>query len=339
MSEWKEQSIFFTYIQKHPGFFSPNSVHPPPISFDDTSLFLATNALQRSSSRLSKTHPLASRLKEILDFTHEIQICSATMRSEQLFEKLQPLRAWLFWMPVTLVQHHEIEVTEMILLAQLYTIALAIDSSLPELGGAALGSLTVAPIEQIDSYIRHGHNLRRVLDGKSAGLDEMMQFSRLMVARYRLEDPVCNETSQGQIRGPHSPYGFQHLSIASQPSTPGFAAGTPPGYPSGNSSFSGAFAMLPSHSLEDLSVPASPFLRYGSPTSRPHSQIFEASPRLSEFSFGKRSSSVYSFKGDSPVYSPGYLDDEPVYTIGEHSPRTHGRLSVLDNTRLKVEPD
>lgn len=339
MSEWKDESIFYTYIQKHPGFFSPNSIHPPPISFDDTSLFLATDELQRSSSRLSKAHPLSSRLKEILDFTHEIQICSATMRSEQLFEKLQPLRAWLFWMPVTLVQHREIEVTEMILLAQLYTIALAIDASLPELGGAALGSLTIVPIEQIDSYIRHGQNLRRTSDGKSAGLDEMMQFSRLMVARYRLGDPDSNETSQGQIHGPQSPYGFQRLSIGSQPSTPGFATGTPPGYPSGNSIFSGAFAMISSHSLDDLSVPASPFIRYGSPTSRPHSQIYEASPRLSELTFQKRASSVYSFQGDSPVYSPGYLDDEPVYAIGEHSPRVPGRLSVHDNIRFKVEPD
>ncbi len=339
MSGWREQSIFFTYIQKHPGFFSPNSMHAPPISFDDTSLFLATNALQSSSSRLAKTHPLSSRLKEILDFTQEIQICSATMRSEQLFEKLQPLRAWLFWMPVTLVQHREIEITEMILLAQLYTIALAIDSSLPELGGAALGSLTVAPIEQIDNYIRHGHSLSRTMEGKSAGLDEMMQFSRLLVARFRLEDPDFDEPSQGQLHGPPSPYGFQRLSIGSQPSTPGLATGTPPGYPSGHASFSGAFAMLSSHSLEDLSVPASPFLRYGSPTSRPHSQIFDASPRISDVSFENRSSSVYSLKEDSPLYSPGYLDDEPVYAIGEHSPRRHGRLSVFDSKLLKVEPD
>ena len=340
MSEWKHESRFYTYIQRHPGFFSPNSMHPPPISFDDTSLFLATDALQRSSSRLSKAHPLSSRLKEILDFTNEIQISSARLRSEQLFEKLQPLRAWLFWMPVTLVQHREIEVTEMILLAQLYTIALAIDSSLPELGGAALGSLTVVPIEQIDSYVRHGQNLRRIPDGKSAGLDEMMQFSRLMVARCRLEDPESSDASQGHhIHVPQSPYGFQRLSIGSQPSTPGFVTGTPPGYPTGNSIFSGPFGMLSSHSLEDLSVPASPFLRYGSPTSRPHSQVFEASPRLSEVSFDKRASSVYSFQGDSPVYSPGYLDDEPVYAIGEHSPRVPARLSFIDNTRVKVEPD
>ena len=342
MSEWRDESIFYSYIQRHPGFFSPNSLRPPSISFDDTSLFLAIDALQRSSSRMSKAHPLSSRLKEILDFTHEIQICSATMRSEQLFEKLQPLRAWLFWMPVTLVQYREIEVTEMILLAQLYTIALAIDSSLPELGGAALGSLTVVPIEQIDSYIRHGQNLRRTVDGKSAGLDEMMQFSRLMVARYRLEDPDYNEFQPGPMHvPPHSPYGFQHLTIGSQPSTPGFVTGTPPGYPTGNSIFSGPFGMISSHSLDELSVPASPFLRYGSPTSRPHSQIYEASPRLSEGSFSKRASSVYSIQGgDSPVYSPGFLDDEPIYTIGDHSPRAPARLSVHDsNIRFKIEPE
>lgn len=294
------------------------------MSFDDDSLYLATGAIQRLSSRLPKTHSLSRRLKEILDFTQEIQASSATMRSEQLFEKLQPLRAWLFWMPVTLIQADDIDSSEMILLAQLYTIALAIDSSIPELGGAALGSLTVGAIQKIDDRIRHGQNTKWAMAPESADLDEIMQFSRLMLTRYRLEEPENHDMYQAQTRGPQSPYGFQHLSIGSLPSTPGFAPGTPAGYPQGYSGFSGPFSVLPSHSSEDLSVPASPFLRYSSPTSRPHSQILEASPRLSEASFEKRPSSLYSVKGESPAYSPGYIDDEPVYIFGDHSPSYTG---------------
>ena len=290
------------------------------MSFDDESLYLAISTIQRLFSRLPKAHPLSRRLKEILDFTQEIQTCSATMRSEQLFEKLQPLRAWLFWMPVTLIQVDEIDSSEMILLAQLYTVALAIDSSIPELGGAALGSLTMSAIQNIDDKIRHSQNTSYGDSPESADLDEMMQFSRLMLARYRLEEPGSHEMTQTQIRSSQSPYSFRHLSIGSLPSTPGFAPGTPAGYPQGASGFAGPFSVLPSHSLEDLSVPASPFLRYGSPTSRPHSQLPEASPRLSDVSFEKRPSSLYSFKGDSPAYSPGYIDDEPVFTFGGHSP-------------------
>lgn len=298
------------------------------MAFDDESLFMATAAIQRLSNRLSKAHPLSRRLNEILDFTQEIQTCSATMQSEQLFEKLQPLRAWLFWMPVTLIQANEIESSEMILLAQLYTIALAIDSSIPELGGAALGSLTISAIHQIDEKIRYNQNTRSTFVTEHAGLDEMMQFSRLMLTRYRLEDPRNHDIGQARLHGPPSPYGLQHLSIGSQPSTPGFAPGTPAGYPQGTPGFSGAFSMLPSHSLEDLSIPASPFLRYSSPTSRPHSQIFETSPRLSERSFEKRSSSIYSIKGESPAYSPGYIDDETIFTFGGQSPGYIGGFAI-----------
>ncbi len=317
MSQWKGQSKFFPYIKDHPAFFSRTSVHPAPLTFDDESLLLATGALERQSARLSKTHPLFRRLKEILDFTREIQSCSATMQSEQLFEKLQPLRAWLFWMPVALIEKApEIDGSEMILLAQLYTIALAIDSSIPELGGAALGSLTIGPTLQIDNKIRYSPNLQ---GPDSSELNEMMQFSRLLIARCRLEDASNQEARPAQIRVPHSSYGFQNLSIGSHPSTPGFAPGTP-GFSPATSGFPGQFSAMESHSLEDLSVPASPFLRYSSPTSRPHSQVLEASPRLSEASFENRSTSAYSIKAESPAYSPRYIEDEPVFTFGGNSP-------------------
>lgn len=323
MSQWKCQSRFFSYIEGHPAFFSRTSVNPSPLSFDDESLLLATGTLQRLSARLSKTHPLFRRLKEILEFTKEIQSCSATMQSDQLFEKLQPLRAWLFWMPVALIWQtsgNEIDSSEMILLAQLYTIALAIDSSIPELGGAALGSLTVGPTRQIDNKIRYSHNSGGSSAMDSSDLDEMMQFSRLLIARCRLEDPPGQDSRPTQIRVPHSPYGFQNLAIGSQPSTPSFVPGTPGGLSPGTPGFSGTFPAVASHSLEDLSVPVSPFLRYSSPTSRPHSQLLEGSPRLSEASLENPSNSAFSVKGESPAYSPRYLDDEPVFSFGGNSP-------------------
>ena len=317
MSSWKGSSRFIAYIQDNPGFFSPRSLQASTLSLDDESLFLATGALQRLSTRLANHHPLSRRLHEMLEFTQEIQTYSATMQSDQIFEKLQPLRSWLFWMPVTLIRADEIESSAMILLAQLYTIALAIDSSLPELGGAALGSLTVGAIQEIDSKLRYSQSHRRLGELDPADLDGMMQFSRLMLARYRLENTERHDTSHIQVQGQHSPYGFQHLSLGSQPGTPSFPPGTPAGYPSG---FAGPFPIIPNGSLEDLSTPASPFLRYESPPSQRNSQHFEHSPRLSDGSLDNRSLSAYSFRGDSPAYSPGYTGDEQTFTFGGHSP-------------------
>ena len=144
-----------------------------------------------------------------------------------------------------------------------------------------------------------------------------MQCSRLMLTRFRLESASNQVGPQVQMSGEQSPYGFQHLSLGSQPGTPGFAPGTPAGYPSG---LPGSFSMMPNYSLDDLSLPASPFLHYSAPDSRRHSQLIEGSPMLDELSFDNRSLSAFSFGGDSPAYSPAFLEEDPMFQYGNHSP-------------------
>ena len=308
MSPWKETSRFASYIEDHPSYFTSNS---STISFpasylaeDDQSLQQAIEAMQQLSTRLTQNRRTSQRLEDMLEFAQDIQTCSATMQSEQLFEKLKPLRAWLFWMPITLMQSNEIEVTDMNLLAQLYTAALSVDFSIPELGGAALGALTVGPIEQIDDKLRYSEISRSRGEIDSARMDEEMQLPRQLAARYRLQSTTTGNTSQAQLPGHQSPYGFQHLSIESQPSTPGLP---------------GTFSN-PNHSFEDLNIPRSPFLRYGSPTSSRHSQLVEGSPLPSSASFEGRQMSGFSLRGGSPAYSPRYIDDDQGFAFGEQSP-------------------
>jgi len=332
MNAWKESSLFFTFIEANPAFFSPQSVPAASISFDDDSLFQATNALHRLSARLPNVHPLAQRLHEIIDFVQDFQSCSTAMQSKQLFEKLQPLRAWLFWMPVNLVKANDMGSSAMVLLAQLYTLSLAIDSSIPELNGAALGSLTVEAIEQIDMKLGYKQGFPIGIEMNPTDLDELMQFSRMTAARSQLalqsvSAQIKLESIDGQIGAQqmpqHSPYSFRPLSIGSQPGTPNYP---PPG-------FSSTPPMLPTHSFEDLSHPPSPFLRYDSPISPQHSQLLEASPRPHSLSFDNRSLSgyEYSLKGESPAYSPaayspGFIPEpeEEAWAFGGHSPEYSG---------------
>ena len=91
------------------------------------------------------------RLHDILSCTQSFRSCSTSMQSKQLFDRLQPLRQWLFWMPVMLVKANDIGRSAMILLAQFHTLAMAIDSSIPELSSAALGALTIHATQQIDA--------------------------------------------------------------------------------------------------------------------------------------------------------------------------------------------
>ena len=331
MSAWKETSIFFHFIEENPAFFSPQTVPAASVAFEDDSLFQAISALRRLSARLPNVHPLAQRLHEIIDFAHDFQSCSTAMQSKRLFEKLQPLRAWLFWMPVTLVKDNDMGSSAMILLAQLYTLALAIDSSIPELKGAGLGSLTVDAIEQIDNKLRVKQGFPMGIELSPSDLDELMQFCRMTAARAQLAmQSLSAQVKLEDIDSPfgaqpipqQSPFNFRPLSVGSQPGTPTYP---PPGTPG----FSSTPPMLPTHSFEDLSHPPSPFLNYGSPLSPRQSQLLEASPRPHSISFENPSLSGYdySLRGDSPAYSPAayspaFMPDpeEEAWQFGGNSP-------------------
>ena len=265
------------------------------IPLDDEALTMANQALHQLAARLPSVHPLAQRLQEIQRFAEDFQYSSKSMQSEQIFAKLQPLRSWLFWMPVTLVKANDMSSSAMVLLAQLYTLALAIDSSIPELSGAALGSLSVQAVEQLDSKLCTKLNMTLPGEMSSADLNSLMEFPRFTVAQNRLEETLVQETLSAQSERQGSPYSFHRLSVGSQPGTPNYP---PPGSP-------GMLNVWQNPSLEDLSHPPSPFLHYGATVSRPHSQLFETGSVHSEQSFDiNRPLSAYDFQGDSPAYSP-----------------------------------
>lgn len=330
MNAWKSTSLFVDFIENNPAFFSPQSLPATSLSFDDDSLYQATNALHRLSARLPNVHPLAHRLHEIILFAQDFQSCSASMQSKQLFEKLQSIRAWLFWMPVNLVKANDMGSSAMVLLAQLYSLSLAIDSSIPELKGAALGSLTVQAIMQIDMKLRYKQGFTTGIEMSPSDLDELMQFARMTAARSQLAlQSSSNQLLLDDLDGQagvqsitqQSPYGFRPVSVGSIPGTPNYP---PPGTPG----FSSTPPMLPTHSFEDLSHPPSPFIRYDSPISPRHSH-FEPSPRPRSLCFDNHSLSgyEYSLKGDSPAYSPaayspGFIPDpeEEAWAFGGSSP-------------------
>lgn len=322
MAPWLETSNLASFIDAHSGFFSSRSLVQSSPFIDDQALLSAIDGLQRLSIRLAKDSTVAEPLREMLEFAQAVESSSATMQCEAIFAKLQPLRAWLFWTPVTLSSSNSVKASDLVTLAHLYTVALAVDNSLPELRGAALGSLTAGPIDQIDHRLRFDlmSQPTSTTEMSHAAVEEAMRFPRSIAARHRLEKTPIPRQLQG--RGPvhQSPYAAQHSSIVSTPGTPGFPPGTPLGYPT---SFGGPFPTVFNPSIEDLSTPASPFLHYGLPTSRRHSQLV-ASPELREESpFDSRSSRGYSWQGDSPAYASSFHEDDPSTAFQGHSPSAY----------------
>ena len=329
MHPWKESSQFASYIEDHMPTRSPKIGHSPLTSLslammaeDDRSLNEAIAALQDLAMYLTPNHNLFTRVEMVLNFSRDLQASSGSLRIEQLFEKLQPLREWLFYEPISLAQGKEISSFDILILSHLYAVALAVDRSIPELGGAAFGNLTIGPIEEIDRKIRYGQTTSRLKPNDSARLDDMMRFPRQISAQHRFSRSGSSNPGGGSggldnlMPGQHSPFGvggFQNLNLDSQPSTPGFP---------------GTYPLFSSHSSEDLSISPSPFPtdfqnHPSSVSSRRHSHLATGSsvgggtsPRPSYIADSARSLSGLSFQGAdspasySPSYSPGYFTED-----------------------------
>ena len=322
MDPWRHNSRLADYVQHHvvpqPRSFVPTpigSYNAPPLPDDDSSLQDCIHTLGLLQEYFPSNHPLRAYVDDIRQTAQDIDICYARMPAHQLFEKLQSFRARLLWMPISLAQGAENSGLNLLIIAHLYAVGLSIDSSIPELNGAAFGALTAGPIEEIDRRLRRGHSPHFQPSFESARLDSMMQFPRQIAARNRYRLSTVNQASDVLSSGQQSPYGFQNLRLESAPTTPGF----PPTFPT-----------FTNGSTEDLSVPPSPFLLQNynaSPSSPRPSQHFERTSRSGSMNINidRRRFSANHANGDSPAYSPAYSpaltfpDDDYRFAFGESS--------------------
>ena len=281
----------------------------PLLPEDDQSLQEGLNALHHLVPHVQGDTTLHSFVLELISNATEIEACSRTMRHEQLFDKLQPLRMRLMWVPIHLVQALKRTEANFLAVAHMYSIAMAIDASLPELKGAAFGALVTAPLQDIDH--RLSFSSPQGFDSNSH-VDDLMNFprhicGRTQQARGSVDSMIPPELNQGQ----GSPYSFQNLHLDSGPTTPAF----PPTYPT----------FMGNISQEDLnlSVPPSPFLNsFVSGGSRRHSGLLEnPGSRPNSMNFDRRSFSGFSGFGpsDSPAYSPAYSPVPSAFLDDDHN--------------------
>lgn len=322
MTTWFDSSVFASFIEAHPGFFLPRPLVSSSPFTDDQTLISAIEGLQRLLRRLAQHATLARPLQELLDFAHAVKSCSATMQCEAIFMRLQPLRARLFWTPVTLLSVDSIGGIDLILLAQLYTVALAVDFSLPELRGAALGSLTARRIDDIDQRLHYDFlpQVQSTTVLSHAVIEEAMQFPRSLAAWYRHETTLTPIQAQRQKFGHQGLYNVTRTSISTL-DTPGYPSDTQPGFPV---SFATGFPLSVNRSAENLSTPASPFSHFGTLSSRHQSHLIDASPNpWEEIPFDSRSDRGYGYHGGSPAYSSSFHEDDLSTGLLGHSPASY----------------
>lgn len=297
MQPWKEESRFLRFIDEHSTLPSPQTLALAPapattIGHEETLLLeRAYDALVRIYPYTNSIEDGSRRAEELMAFLQSLRGVH-TPTGEQLFEVLQPLRAWLFWLPTTMLQNPHSDSITMALLAQFYATALAVDPFFPILGGAYLGSLSSPPLEEIDRIL-YSRQAANPYDEEVQIALSVMDFPREMALTFRDRLSYSGQTYGAATDQSSSPYQAHGLSLGSKSTTPGSSNEPSSGY---------------HHSLEDLSTAPRSISHYAEPSPRPSIRGLE-----------ERTFAGFGMAGNSPGYLEGYVDEEQYRTFGDPS--------------------
>jgi hypothetical protein len=156
MQPWKNESQFGDFIAEQSTFpTAPPSPVPnakgltQPRKQDIDALSHAYNQLQHVENMLAQSKEDSKAISQLMTFVRSVRKVTPTQTAAQRFEMLNPLRAWLFWLPVMYLQQARESPYALVTLAYYYTVALVVEPIFPEVGAAYFGSLSLQPIEEI----------------------------------------------------------------------------------------------------------------------------------------------------------------------------------------------
>ncbi|KAM3440022.1 hypothetical protein NHJ13734_003457 [Beauveria thailandica] len=158
IDSWKYESQFTDFIAKNYTIYAlqaapalPEAQHcrsePRTVDLD--------NAFQRTLDQVQKVEAhLRCNNEETIQIQHLVGLLTgarktSTLPITQQYESLQPLRSWLFWMPVGYLQKHSASANSLVVVAYFYTVALLLECLLPEIGAAHFASQSIFAVEEI----------------------------------------------------------------------------------------------------------------------------------------------------------------------------------------------
>ena len=232
MDAWKHESQFGDFIAESSTFpTAPPSPTPDHKSHQpsqaDLDIFQRTlQQLQKVEAYLKQHKQDYKSIQQLISFLKGSRKVSPTLSPAQQFERLRPLRTWLFWLPVKYLKESGGSANALLTITHYYTAALVMERLFPGIGAAYFGSLTLGPVEDI---ARRMFAMSNSANGASTAHTPLtlMEFPIEMVSEFR--------SRMGWI----------------DPSrTPSFPQFSPPNfYPSAS----------------PVSLPAAPYVPYGSP--------------------------------------------------------------------------
>ncbi len=155
MDPWKHESQFGDFIAESSTFPtappSPTPDHrPSQPPEEDLAVFQSTlQQLQRIEVHLKHNKEDTKDVTQLMTFVKGARKVSPTVSVTEQFERLRPLRTWLFWLPVKYLQQTAGSPSALLIIAHYYTVALFMERLFPEIGAAYFGSLSIGPVEEI----------------------------------------------------------------------------------------------------------------------------------------------------------------------------------------------
>jgi hypothetical protein len=249
---WKDESQFREFIAESSTFPtappSPTPDHKPsqPRKEDLDALQRTLEQLQAVEAHLKHIGEDTTQFVRLINFLRGVRKVSPSLSVAQQFDRLQPLRKWVLWLPVFYLQQTGGSPSALLSIAHYYTVALLMERLFPEIGAAYFGSLTMAPVEAIH---------QRLVQIQTMGLLEGEQQAMLSTVLSFMEFPLQTLNEFRSRMG--WPQAAAHFSTFQQfnPATFYAAADSPLEVPSVASEFL-SYGDNPafSYSTEDLSL-------------------------------------------------------------------------------------
>jgi hypothetical protein len=320
MDPWKHESQFGDFIAESSTFPtappSPAPDHQPsqPREDDLEAFQRALQQLQKLENYLKKNREDTKPVAQLITFLKGSRKVTSSLSVAQQFDRLKPLRTWLFWLPVMYLQRNGASPSGLVVIAHYYTAALLMERLFPEIGAAYFGSMTIGPVEEIARRLYAIRNSGH-LEGDLQTPLNLLEFPIEMVNEFRSRMGWVQP-----VRTPSFPQ-FDEPSFYMNEGSPVMMS----------SNLSSEY--LPygenvafSYSTEDLSVipesgPASAIspLQLSSPYVNPHYLNIPSpayggySPASSTYGdFGDASPVVYSDVEDTVSYDVGYAATSPM---------------------------
>lgn len=344
MDAWKHESQFGDFIAESSTFpTAPPSPGPEdrpsqPGKGDLDAYQCTLEQVQKLEAHLKYNKEETTQVHHLIGFLKGSRKISPSLSIAQQYERLQPLRTWLFWMPVGYLQNYHGSPNSLVVIAHLYTVALLMERLFPEIGAAYFGSLSISPVEEIARRLMSINvSGGEVAVSRASGAKgepqtplTLMEFPILAVQEFRsrmgwvhpertrsfpqFNPPnflVREEAPMPPVPEPYMPYGNPAFSYSAEEMPMLDASALP-----AQGSASPLMLSSPFPNQHYLNIPSPSYLGAYSPTS----STFEGSVAYSD----TEDYASYDMSGGVPCGSPMFNDHQRnSFGVGFVSPQKH----------------